>query len=190
MPKISSQIESLLFIHGEPLSISKLAKIIGQSEDKIKDGLNELKQDLSARESGLTVVSKGDEAELATDPSLAKLIAKLIKDDFDSNLTPAALETLTIISYLGPVSRAEVDFIRGVNSSFTLRALLLRGLVDRRPDPKRPYLFIYEPSFDLLKYFGLKQIEDLPDYQKYHHLLKSYQEKENKNVAGNPNAVV
>ena len=60
-----------------------------------------------------------------------------------------------------------------------LRSLLLRGLISRKPDPKRSYIYLYEPTFDLLKFLGISSIKDLPDYEKYHNLLKTYQEKEN-----------
>jgi segregation and condensation protein B len=90
---------------------------------------------------------------------------------------------LSIISYAGPITRADIEYIRGVNSSFTVRSLLMRGLIEREVDPKRANAYIYSASFDLLRHLGLSNNEDLPEYQKYKdlvaHLHKSLQEKNN-----------
>jgi len=92
---------------------------------------------------------------------------EFIKDEFREDLTPASLETLSLISYLGPVSRAQIDYYRGVNSSFILRSLLMRGLVERYNDPQRANVYLYQASFDLLKYLGISRVEDLPEYEKF-----------------------
>ena len=81
------------------------------------------------------------------------------------------METLSIVTYAGPMTRAELEYIRGVNSSFTMRNLLIRGLIERYPDPKRTNVFIYKPSFDLLKHIGISKVEDLPEYEKFQALI-------------------
>ena len=92
-------------------------------------------------------------------------------------MTSAALETISIIAYAGPISRADIEYIRGVNSSFTIRNLLLRGLVERTIDPKRSNAYVYTASFDLIKRLGLSKVEELPDYAKYKQTVLALHEK-------------
>lgn len=169
--KLLGAIEALLFIYGEPLEIRKLAKILGVEEERVKSGLKELEENLKNRESGLVLIFQGSRVQLATKPDFSRLIEDFIKDEYDETLTPAALETLSLIAYLGPISRARIDYFRGVNSSYTLRNLLMRGLVERISDPKSPHIFLYQISFDLLKYLGVSKLEELPDYQKFQSLI-------------------
>lgn len=166
------KLEALLFIYGEPIEIKKLAKIFGVKEEEIKSGVAALEEELKKEERGLTLVEDKGRIQLATKPEFSKLLEDLTKEEFAEDLTPAALETLSIVSYAGPISRADLEYIRGVNSSFILRALLMRGLVEREPDPKRPNAFVYTASFDLLKKLGLYKNSDLPEYQKYKDLVK------------------
>ena len=95
---------------------------------------------------------------------MSALIEKLTKEELMKDLGKAGLETLSIILYKGPVKRSEIDYIRGVNSSFTLRALSVRGLVEKTVDTKDNRRYIYKPSFELLSFMGVKSIEELPDY--------------------------
>ena len=83
---------------------------------------------------------------------------------------------MSIIAYSGPISRADIEYIRGVNSSFTIRNLLLRGLIERTVDPKRANAYIYSASFDLIKRLGLSGISELPDYEKYRQMVSHLHE--------------
>jgi segregation and condensation protein B len=87
----------------------------------------------------------------------------VLKED----LSPASLETLAIVAYKGPINRIEIDNIRGVNSSFILRSLLIRGLIDRQIDAHRANAYSYKPSFDLIRKLGIDSLEQLPDYEKF-----------------------
>ncbi|MDD4761491.1 MAG: SMC-Scp complex subunit ScpB [Candidatus Pacebacteria bacterium] len=169
-------IEGILFAHGEAVSLEKIAKTAKKNESEIKNSLKNLEEKYKDKNSGISLLYQKDKIKLISAPEVGSYIEKMIKEDFDENLTPATLETLTIAVYLAPISRAEIDFIRGVNSGFMLRALLMRGLLERRPDPKRPYIYLYEPTFNLLQYLGIKKVEDLPEYEKYHNILKSHEE--------------
>jgi len=84
------------------------------------------------------------------------------------------LETLSVIAYNGPIARSTVDYLRGVNSGYIMRNLLVRGLINRRPDPERPYIFLYDVSFDFLKHLGLSKKEELPEYDKYKDLSEKF----------------
>ena len=95
-----------------------------------------------------------------------------VKDEFRESLTPAALETLALVAYLSPVTRATIDYIRGVNSSYSMRNLSLRGLVERGEE--KGASFRYSPTQDFLKHIGISNIKMLPEYDRYHTLLETF----------------
>lgn len=161
---MSAAAEALLFIHGEPLKIKKIAKILEIEESVAESVLNDLKNRLDGEDGGLRLILTDDSVQLATKPEFSKITEDFIKDEFQENLSPAALETMSIIAYLGPISRAKIEHIRGVNSSFILRILAMRGLMERNSD-KQSYL--YKLSFECLKRLGISKIEELPEYEKY-----------------------
>ncbi len=159
---LESKIEAILFWKGEPISRKKLSEILKVEEVEINDGLEKLKENLKTR--GIVLLEKDSEIMLGTAPELSKLFEDLQKEELNKELSKASLETLSIVLYKNGVSRAEIDYIRGVNSSFTLRALSIRGLVEKIADPKDNRRYIYKPSFELLSYMGVKSVEELPDY--------------------------
>jgi len=159
---LESKIEAILFWKGEPLSRKKLAEILNVNQTEINEGLEKLKGNLENR--GMVLLEKDNEITLGTNPELSKLIENLQKEELNKDLSKASLETLSIILYKDGVSRAVVDYIRGVNSSFTLRLLSVRGLVEKTPDPEDNRRYIYKPSFELLSFLGIKSKEELPDY--------------------------
>jgi len=159
---LDSQIEAILFINGEPISIKRLSDLTEHSEEEINKAITALEQKLSGR--GIRLLRKDNEVMLGTAPEISDLTEKLIKDEFSGELTKAALEVLTIVVYKGPVTRSEIDYIRGVNSSFTLRNLLIRGLIERVPNPKDQRSYLYTYSFKLLQYLGIEQVNKLPEY--------------------------
>ena len=110
------------------------------------------------------MVEKDNEITLGTSPEISELIENLQKEELNKELSKASLETLSIILYKNGTTRAEIDYIRGVNSSFILRALSIRGLVEKMVDSKDSRRFIYKPSFDLLSFMGVKSIEELPEF--------------------------
>jgi len=176
---LQAKLEALLFVYGEPVKIKTLSEKLNSSKSDLEVAINQLKTDLQAENRGLFLTSLEDRVQLTTKPSLGPLIGQVIKDEFDSELTAASLETLSIVAYLGPCSRAEIDYIRGVNSSFILRNLTIRGLIERKQDPHRANAFIYNTSFDFLKHMGLSSTENLPDYGRYRELVTSYLRKNN-----------
>lgn len=178
---LAAALEALLFIYGEPLAKKKIAKILKVKESEIEDTIKVLEEELTKENRGLILVQDQNQIQLATKPEFSKLLEDITKEEFTEELTPAALETLAIAAYAGPISRADVEFIRGVNSSFTLRSLLMRGLVERELDPKRANAYLYQASFSLLRHLGLPKNENLPEYSKYHDLIQRlHQELEKK----------
>lgn len=156
------RIEAILFFKGEPISRKKLSEILKVGQIEINESIEKLKENLKER--GVALIEKENEITLGTAPELSKLIEDLQKEELNKELSKASLETLSIVLYKNGVSRAEIDYIRGVNSSFTLRALSVRGLIEKTIDSKDNRRYIYEPSFELLSFMGVKSVEELPDY--------------------------
>jgi segregation and condensation protein B len=112
----------------------------------------------------VVIVENGEEVMLGTAPELSEMIANLQKEELNKELSKASLETLSILLYKNGATRSEIDYIRGVNTSFTLRALSVRGLVEKTTDLNDNRRFIYKPSFELLSYMGVKSVEELPEF--------------------------
>ncbi len=157
-------------MYGEPMSAAKIAKMLGVPEGEAQGTIEALRLELMRAERGLALVEHDAAVQLVTKPLFAPLLETFIQEEFAENLTPASLEALAIIAYAGPLTRAEVDYVRGVNSSFIVRALLLRGLIERKEE-RRGHSYLYGPSAALLKHLGAGRIEELPEYEKFHGLL-------------------
>ena len=165
--ELQKQIEGLLFIAGEPMALTELLKLLGKGEEEVKEAIISLREDCQQNQRGLTLVENENSYQLTTHPEVSGIIAKYIREVLKEDLSPASLETLAIIAYKGPLNRMEIDNIRGVNSSFILRSLSIRGLVSRELDPHRGNAYSYRASFDLIRKLGLEKLEELPDYKKY-----------------------
>ncbi|HNW71724.1 MAG TPA: SMC-Scp complex subunit ScpB [Candidatus Paceibacterota bacterium] len=163
MNNLEQKIEAILFCKGEPVSKKKLSDILNVEESEINEGLEKIKENL--KDHGIVLQEKDNHVTLGTAPSVSEVIEKIQKEELDKELSKASLETLSIILYKNGVSRAEIDYIRGVNSSFILRALSIRGLVEKTVDQKDNRRYIYKPSFGLLSFMGISSLEELPDYK-------------------------
>ncbi|HEV7702613.1 MAG TPA: SMC-Scp complex subunit ScpB [Candidatus Paceibacterota bacterium] len=159
---LETKLEAVLFWKGEPMSFNKLGSILKVSPGELTEAIGKLKENLKNR--GIVLQENGNEITLGTAPELSTLFEDLQKEELSKELSKASLETLSIVLYKNGVSRAEIDYIRGVNSSFTLRALSVRGLVEKTTDIKDNRRYIYKPSFELLSFMGIKNVEELPDY--------------------------
>ncbi|MEX0689917.1 MAG: SMC-Scp complex subunit ScpB [Candidatus Paceibacterota bacterium] len=164
-------LEALLFQYGEPISVKKILEILKIKDEEFRNLVQSFKEELSKEGRGLTLIEKDGLIQLMTKPELEEITSQLTKNEFNQELTPATLEVLSIVAYLGPVSKMDVDFIRGVNSSFTLRNLMMRGLIERE---KIGNSYSYKASFDFLKHLGLEKVEDLPEYESYKNILNEY----------------
>lgn len=160
--KLDCLVEAVLYFKGEPVLKKELCKILETSDEALKEALKSLSEKMNER--GVIVLETEFEVSLGTSPSVAPLIEKIKKEYLEKNLGKAGLETLTIVAYKGPISRNSIDNIRGVNSSFILRNLLVRGLVERVPDEKDQRAFLYRPTIDLLRYLGITKVDELPEY--------------------------
>ena len=155
-----AQLEALLFVAERPLSRREIAALAGVDRATVDDRLGDLEVSLGAR--GIRILLSGDRVELATAPEAGALIARYVGADA-VRLSPAALETLAIVAYRQPVTKGAIERIRGVDSDYTVRALLHRRLVveqGRSEAPGRPIL--YGTGFEFLERFGLASLEELP----------------------------
>lgn len=173
---ISSQLEAILFWKAEPVPIKKLATLLNTDAARIQHGLIELENTLKGR--GLTLVRTDEEVMLGTAKELSPLIEQLTKEELTRDLGKAGLETLSIILYQGPISRADIDYIRGVNSQFIVRNLLIRGLVERIDNPKDARSFLYKTTLQLLSHLGISKMADLPEYEQVRSDIESFKQSQ------------
>ncbi|MBI4118871.1 MAG: SMC-Scp complex subunit ScpB [Parcubacteria group bacterium] len=160
-------LEGILFAYGEPLSLKKLAEITKKPASEISLALTNLKKTLESR--GIRLILKDTICQLAADKSSSSYIEKLVQSEMKEELTPASLEVLSITAYRGPVSKSEIETIRGVNSGYALRNLTLRGLVEKNETVK-PHLF--NISLAALRKLGLTAAEELPRYLELNQEIK------------------
>jgi len=171
--ELSAKLEALLFFFGEPVDIHVVARMLSVSLEECEAIISQYEHALvSSNERGLIILRKGNAIQLATKPELKEIGEAIVKDEFRESLTPAALETLALVAYLSPVTRATIDYIRGVNSSYSMRNLSLRGLVERGEE--KGASFRYSPTQDFLKHIGISNIKMLPEYDRYHTLLETF----------------
>jgi segregation and condensation protein B len=169
--ELSRQIEALLFFKGEPVTLHFLAGALNVTEEEAREAVSTLESSLADR--GIILMQNGDEYMLGTAPAMGKLIEKLVKDELSRELGKAGLETLTIVLYRGPISRTEINYIRGVNSNYILRSLLVRGLIEKVEQGGRST--VYRPTFDLLSLLGISKAEDLPGYEETAKAVEAFQ---------------
>lgn len=154
-------LEALLFVADEPVSVDRLANMLMADTLAVQEALEILRRQCESR--GLRLQHKGRRVQLVTAPEAAEVIERFLGMDLSSRLSPAALETLAIVAYKQPVTRAEIDAVRGVQSDSVLRTLVSRGLVEevgRLEQAGRPIL--YGTTFEFLQYFGLEDLSQLP----------------------------
>jgi segregation and condensation protein B len=155
-----ANLEALLFVAERPLTRREIAALAGVDRATVDARLGDL--EVTLRERGIRLVLSGDRVELATAPEAGPLVARYIGADA-VRLSPASLETLAIVAYRQPVTRAAIERIRGVDSDYTVRTLLHRRLIvelGRSEGPGRPYL--YGTGFEFLERFGLSSLDELP----------------------------
>jgi segregation and condensation protein B len=177
--ELESKIEGLLFYKGEDVEISKLAELLKVTEQEIEESLNKLDVSLSMR--GIVLVRKERSVVLGISGELSSIIESIRKDEITKELTKSSLETLSIILYKNGVGRSEIDYIRGVNSSFIIRNLIVRGLIEKRVDAKDSRRFLYYPTFESLSFMGISSIDQLPNYATIQNQLQEVIKQEENN---------
>ena len=164
--KIMGVIECLLFASGDPLKISKLEKITEATNKEIEEAVKALSERYLFDKQGMILIRKEGEIQMVTNPDYSEFADKLMKGELQESLSQAALEVISIIAYRGPIARVGIEAIRGVNCSYTLRNLLLRGLIEREGNFQDNRGYVYKMSFEFMKKIGLNDMTKLPDYEK------------------------
>jgi segregation and condensation protein B len=158
---VSAQIEAVLFVAERPVTVSELARLLHASPDAVEDAVVALAERYA--DGGLTLQRHADALQLVTDPRAAGAVQRFLGLEMSTRLSPAALETLAIVAYRQPVTRAQIEALRGVNPDGVLANLVARGLIEevgRLGAVGRPIL--YGTTFEFLRAFGLRSLDDLP----------------------------
>lgn len=165
---MQKKIEALLFISIKPLSVKALQELVGaKKKEEVIEAIEALMKKYNTQDSGIALARVDDKVQMTTASSVAPLITEFLKDEMTGELTPASLETLTVIAYRGPITKTELEMIRGVNCTLILKNLLMRGLIEEKKD-KDELLSVYQVTFDFLKYLGLQEVAQLPEYAELH----------------------
>lgn len=155
-----SAIEALLFASGEPFEKKQLAKLLGLKDSELKLALKALKEQLGGH--GLGIIETENEIEMRTVPEASALVKKLRESELSRDLGKASMETLAVIAYETGTTRGEIDWVRGVNSSTSLRTLLIRGLIEGREDERDKRRIRYSLTTEALAHLGITRAGDLP----------------------------
>lgn len=159
---LDQKLEAVLFAGARPFSVRRLAELCEAASKDVEDALGSFEERLE--DSALMLQRSGQEVQLVTRPDVADIVKQVVRDEVSGELSRPSLETLTILAYRGPLTRPELEQIRGVHSSIILRNLMLRGLVEEKEDTRigQP---TYAATFDFIRHLGLKSLEELPEYQ-------------------------
>jgi segregation and condensation protein B len=163
MNNLRSQILSILFVSAKPVSLAELESSLEASADEIKQAVSEIAANNS--ESGIILLAHNDKLQLATNPQNSAAIKKFLSLEMREKLSDAALETLAVIAYRQPVSKAEIENIRGVSSQYTIRQLLIRGLIEKTGSPTDRRVQNYRTTLEFMQHLGLQSMQDLPDFE-------------------------
>jgi len=175
-----SKIESILFVASKPLTIVQLAKALDTSKEHIIEALDTLVMKYNREESGIHILHEAESVQMATNPGNLEAIEGFLKDDVSGELTKAQLETLTVIAYRSPVTRADLEQIRVVNCAVILRNLMMRGLVEQY-DSSDEILSTYILTMEALAALGISETIQLPQYKTLHqhdHIEHALQQNE------------
>jgi segregation and condensation protein B len=167
MDFLAQKIEAALFLLAKPVSVRRLASVFQVPEASITEVLDGLVTTHNTPDSALHLLEHNGEVQLVTNPAFAEVLSAFTKEEVESELTRPQLETLTIVAYRGPITKPEIEQIRGVNCSLILRNLAMRGLVEEKEDSARLQP-VYTVSGDFLRALGAHAIEELPDYEALH----------------------
>lgn len=149
----------------KPLSYGKIAELLQADAEAVKNAMAELRNDYNDQNRGIQLVTHNSKIQLMSHPDCRKVVETYLKDEQFGDLTKPALETLTIIVYRGPITKLDLEQIRGVNCSMILRNLMIKGLVEAKEDKEKMQTF-YAATFDFVRYLGISNVNELPDYEK------------------------
>lgn len=167
-------IEALLFWRGEPMSKGSIADALSCDLKDVEKALITLRETLSDR--GITLLETADSVALTTAPAASTLIERLTREELSKDLGKAGLEALSVIVYQGPINKSDIDYIRGVNSHYILRSLMVRGLIERVTDPNDQRSYQYRATPELLALLGVTTLQSLPEFERLKTEMESFRE--------------
>ena len=175
---VKGVVEALLFVNEKPVTLEQIQRVLGaMNAAEIKQVIQSLSEEFEQRQSGIKIVEIAGGYQMLSNPAYVSYIRDFYKTKHKEKLSKPALETLAIVAYKQPVTRTEVELIRGVNSDGVIAHLLTKELVKpvgRKDVPGRP--FLYGTTRQFLEYFGLKSLEDLPALEEFPNLTAPAQE--------------
>ncbi|MDD2646775.1 MAG: SMC-Scp complex subunit ScpB [Patescibacteria group bacterium] len=160
---LKSAIENLLYIATRPLSFKEIAKIVDQKLGDVEVAIKELIDEYNLKDGGIKIAQNGNQVQMITNPKHTEMIQKFLGEEVSGELTPASIETLSIVAYRQPISREDLEQIRGVNCAIILRNLLIRGLVEENKEAGK---VLYRLSLDFMKHLGVADVKELPDFER------------------------
>ncbi|MCX6796913.1 MAG: SMC-Scp complex subunit ScpB [Candidatus Doudnabacteria bacterium] len=160
---LTSVLESLLFVANKPIKAKDLAALLETDESAVLLSLEDIKK--KREETGIVLLENNGEYQFATNPANSTQVKNLLNAELREKLTDATVEVLAIIAYRQPISKAEIEAIRGVNSQYSIRNLLMRGIVEKIPNPNDLRSFYYKTTTEFLQHLGLTSIKDLPSFE-------------------------
>lgn len=165
----------ILFVAGNPVSVSELSRLLEISAEEIADEIKVIEPELEKL--GLVITkaatSGGASYQMSTAAEVSAVVKTFLQTQLREKLTEAAIETLAIIAYKQPVSRAEIESVRGVNSQYILKLLLQRGLVEKIPSKNDARVLLYQTTHEFLQHLGIKNISELPSFEEIEKKLEA-----------------
>lgn len=163
---IMTEMHAILFACAKPIKLSLLQKNLGCSQEQLRSAIEDLTASLNTEISGVHLLEHDGALQLVSNPAASEAVEKFLRVEETAPLTRPSLETLTIIAYRGPITKPEIEMIRGVNCSLILRNLLIRGFVNEDQDTQKLQP-VYSVSHEFMRALGLTHISQLPAYQEF-----------------------
>lgn len=163
---VTTTIEAVLFAAAKPIKLSDLRKHLDVSEEVVREAIDDIAARFNVEGSGIHLMEQNGSVQLVSNANVGEAVAKFLKKEASGPLTRPSLETLTIIAYRGPITKPEIEMIRGVNCSLILRNLLIRGFVTEEQDRERLQP-VYNVSHEFLQGIGVNRLDHLPDYETF-----------------------
>jgi len=180
MNEIKDKIIGILFYEADALTVLEICEILDLKEDDVLNAIEEIKSEYSDKNKSITMLAQNDSYQLVVSGSVRDAIIARDVSERSRELSRAALETLTCILYLGSATKSQIDYIRGVQSSYMLRSLASRGLIARSGKSGRDS--VYVPTVETLRFMGLSRVEDMPDYEKISNDFKTALQNNNNEI--------
>ncbi|TAL49989.1 SMC-Scp complex subunit ScpB [Patescibacteria group bacterium] len=163
---LTTTIEAVLFAAAKPIKLSDLRKHLDLSEEVVREAIDDMVRRFNVDRSGIHLMEQNGAVQLVSNASVGEEAAKFLRVEASGPLTRPSLETLTIIAYRGPITKPEIEIIRGVNCSLILRNLLIRGFILEEQDKERLQP-VYCVSHEFLQAIGVNRLDALPDYESF-----------------------